>query len=455
MVAAQMYDALDDFAAAGQPLPADLYQRFVSWTRRAPLASVDHHMPATERNEMENKSEERAGWLREAMVVKLREQDAIVSDEVAAAFAAVPRHQFAPGEPLERSYDLNVTLAPKTLADGTETSVVSAAEIQAAMLEQTQIEPGMNVLEIGSGGYNAALIAELVGPTGWVTTVDIDADITARAAAYLRQSGYGRVSVVTADAEHGVPDHAPFDRIIVTVGAWDIPPAWIEQLTETGRIVVPLRFAGITRIIAFDRAPGSSVLTAASYRLGAFVPMQGDGATQEQLVAITPDVALRLDPQQQARFDIPALRKAIHEPGIERWSGTAFDMPDELQLFLLTNGGPQMPMLHVSQAMIDQDVFQPSARLGVPVLIAGGSFAYRTKRTNPQTSSGYETGVIAHGPDAEQVANRLLELIRDWARDHFLRGSAHIAYHPAGADATGPAGWNTVKRHGTLAVTWS
>jgi protein-L-isoaspartate(D-aspartate) O-methyltransferase len=52
-------------------------------------------------------------------------------------------------------------------------------------------------------------------------------------------------------APYGVPEHAPYDRIIVTVGAWDIPPAWIDQLSVRGRIFVPLRFAGLTRCIAF------------------------------------------------------------------------------------------------------------------------------------------------------------------------------------------------------------
>lgn len=92
----------------------------------------------------------------------------------------------------------------------------------------------MRVLEIGSGGYNAALIAELVGETGQVTTVDIDPDVADRAQSCLAAAGYHRVNVVVADAEGGVPKHAPYDRMIVTVGAWDIPPAWSDQLAEGG-----------------------------------------------------------------------------------------------------------------------------------------------------------------------------------------------------------------------------
>jgi protein-L-isoaspartate(D-aspartate) O-methyltransferase len=110
------------------------------------------------------------------------------------------------------------------------------------MLEQADLHPGMRVLEIGSGGYNAALIAELVGTEGAVTTVDIDPDVVDRARRYLEAAGYSQVTVVLADTANGVPERAPFDRIIVTAGVWDLPSAWADQLAVGGRLVVPLRF---------------------------------------------------------------------------------------------------------------------------------------------------------------------------------------------------------------------
>lgn len=392
--------------------------------------------------------------LRAAMVAALRDEGLIISDGVAAAMNAVPRQDFAPGEPLGTVYETHTTLAPKIGPDGRPTSVVSASHIQAIQLEQAGVEAGMNVLEVGSGGYNAALIAHLVGPTGSVTTVDIDADIVARARARLRTAGYEQVNVVLADAEHGVPPRAPYDRIIATVGAWDIPPAWLDQLTPDGRIVVPLRFAAITRLIAFDRSPVSPVLPASNYRLGSFVPMQGDGATAEDFVAVTPDIALRLDPQHKATFDVPALRKALNSTPVERWSGTPFDMPDELELFLLTSG-PDVPMLHAAQAAVDQGVVNPTVRRGTPAIVRGGSFAYRVKRETTEIAGGFETGVVAHGPEAEHVADELLSLIRNWAGNHFRRGAAHVAYHPNTADTSDLTGWRTTKRHGTLAISWS
>jgi len=127
-------------------------------------------------------------------------------------------------------------------AHGVSISSVSAPWLQAMMLEQAQIRPGMRVLEVGSGGYNAALIAELVGACGEVTTVDIDSDVVDRARQCLAAAGYRQVNIVLADAEGGVPDHAPCDRVIVTAETWDIPPAWPGQLAEGGRLVVPLRF---------------------------------------------------------------------------------------------------------------------------------------------------------------------------------------------------------------------
>ncbi|HET9896690.1 MAG TPA: hypothetical protein VFQ44_17305 [Streptosporangiaceae bacterium] len=125
------------------------------------------------------------------------------------------------------------------------------------MLEQAAIEPGMRVLEIGSGGYNAALIAELVGPSGAVTTVDIDPDVTGRATELLAAAGYGQVRVVLADGTGGEPAGAPYDRIMVTVEAADIAPAWVTQLVPQGRLVVPLRVCSLTRSVV--RTPRGSV----------------------------------------------------------------------------------------------------------------------------------------------------------------------------------------------------
>ncbi|QSB12853.1 methyltransferase, FxLD system [Natronosporangium hydrolyticum] len=404
------------------------------------------------------------------MVDDLRELEMVTTEPVAAALLAVPRHLFAAGEPPETVHDVNATLAPKLAPDGTKLSVISAPHIQAAMLEQAQIKPGMNVLEVGSGGYNAALLAELVGPNGAVTTVDIDPEICELARSRLDIAGYRHVRVLQADAEHGVPERAPYDRIIVTVGAADLPPAWIHQLHPEGRMVVPLQFAGITRLVAFDHN-GAGGLISRSYRLGSFVPMQGDGAQDEHLVPINGAVTLRVDQAATAEtLDVAALRKAVHTPRIARWSGTAFDFPDELDLFLLTCE-PEIPMyvLYAGESLVEQEVFTPAALRGAPTLVDGGSFGYRSKRTNNQIgaapgsgggrryeeqTAGFESGVVAYGPNAETVADQYLQLLRRWARDYRRRCAARIEYHPNSSDVGHVNGWRTNKKHGTVTVNW-
>ena len=231
--------------------------------------------------------------LRANMVRALRDQEGIKSEPVAAAFAAVPRHRFAPEAPLELAYDLHRTVPVKKDEHGLDISVMSAAHLQAVMLEQAGVEPGMKVLEIGSGGVNAAYLQELVGPDGEVTTVDIDRDIIDRARLCLDDAGYTRVKTVVADGEGCVPNGGPYDRIIVTAAAWDIPPSWISGLTEKGRLVVPLTVCGTTRSIAFDR-DGDGLLSR-SYGLAHFVPMQGEGAAEERKAMLRDGVALQTD----------------------------------------------------------------------------------------------------------------------------------------------------------------
>ncbi|WP_435599947.1 hypothetical protein [Streptomyces sp. C10-9-1] len=101
------------------------------------------------------------------------------------AVRAVPRHAFAPEVSLVAAYADDV-VATRHSPDGTTTGSVSAPWLRADMLEAARVQPGRRVLEIGSGGCNAALTAGLVGPTGHVTTLDIDPAVTERAVRFLR-----------------------------------------------------------------------------------------------------------------------------------------------------------------------------------------------------------------------------------------------------------------------------
>src|SRR6202044_3629837 len=127
---------------------------------------------------------------------------------VVAALRVVPRHLFTPGVPLARAYE-DTSIVTKTSERGRSLSSVSAPWVVAGMLARLDVRPGQSVLEIGSGGYQAALLRELVGPDGSVTTLDIDPDVVSRARACLDGAGYGDVRTVCADGEDGAPGGGP------------------------------------------------------------------------------------------------------------------------------------------------------------------------------------------------------------------------------------------------------
>ncbi len=105
------------------------------------------------------------------------------------------------------------------------------------MLEAGYVEPGMRVLEIGTGtGYTAALLAERLGARN-VTSIEVDPDLAARARAALERAGYREVTVITGDGARGCSARAPFDRVLSTVAAPRVPYAWVAQ-TRPGALVV-------------------------------------------------------------------------------------------------------------------------------------------------------------------------------------------------------------------------
>lgn len=190
-------------------------------------------------------SDERtAARLRRRLVTELRRTGRLRSDAVAGAFGAVPRELFvediAAGQGLEAVYR-DEPLPAKTDDQGWWLSSSSQPSIMAVMLEQLEVAPGQRVLEIGAGtGYNAALLRHLVGPDGRVTTIDVDPELARRARRALRRGGFS-AKVVAGDGRHGFAEGAPYDRIIVTASADEIPNAWLDQLRPGGRLQLPLR----------------------------------------------------------------------------------------------------------------------------------------------------------------------------------------------------------------------
>ncbi|MFB9961651.1 methyltransferase, FxLD system [Sinosporangium siamense] len=357
--------------------------------------------------------------MRQALIAKLRELGAIRTEPVAAAFATVWRHEFVPEVPLEQVYEPENAQVTKRDQDGVALSSISAARIQALMLEQADIRPGMRVLEIGSGGLNAALIAEMVGHDGAVTSIDIDADVIDRAERLLQATGYRRVNVVLADGENGEPNHAPYDRIIVTAGAADLAPAWQNQLAEDGRLVVPLRVQGLTRSIGFERE--GRHLIGRDYHTCGFVPMQGTGECRERLLVLHDgegvQVGLRVDDDRQ--IDAQRLGAALREPASEAWSGMTLEkgMPyDDLDLWLATSL-PTFALLATTRRARDSGLVASWSPMGVAAIIEGDSFAYLTYRATSPERTAFEFGALGHGPDGVKAADRLAEQMRVWNSD--------------------------------------
>jgi protein-L-isoaspartate(D-aspartate) O-methyltransferase len=182
------------------------------------------------------------------------------------AFAAVPRHQFIPDTiwithdaelvPLRRAEDpqewIQRAYGPAAVITQVDdghpagpgrrgryiTSSASQPTVVVLMLDALDAQPGMRVLEIGTGtGYNAALLAYRLGSAN-VTSVEIDPHLAEHARRALRTAGYP-LAVITTDGKRGYPPHAPYDRIVSTAAVQQVPYPWIAQTRPSGKILTP------------------------------------------------------------------------------------------------------------------------------------------------------------------------------------------------------------------------
>ncbi|MEV1320069.1 methyltransferase, FxLD system [Micromonospora arborensis] len=397
--------------------------------------------------------------LRQAMVDQLAADHAdkglTLRPEVEAAMRTVPRELFTPGLPLQEAYENRAVITKRRGEENI--SSVSAPFLIAEMLGQAADAlgglRGRHALEIGSGGYNASLLRELVGAAGSVTTVDIDSDVTDRAVACLAAAGYDDVKVVCTDAEHPVDPGRRYDLIIVTAGAWDIPPAWCDQLTDNGVLVVPLRTFGMTRAWALRRA-GVGLVSVSERQCG-FVPVQGDGAYDVQYVDVADGVHLRLDEGQQ--LDSQSLDGLLETPRQEAWAGLSLPPPTvlaDLDLWLATSitaARQEFVVLTAQEAAISSGVVAPSWRFGTPAVLHAGTFAYRSELR--WTGDAFDLGVYAHGPAAAAAARRLVEDMRAWVYAGCPAPALHVL--PAQTpDGDLPAGTAVDKRHSRLVLAW-
>jgi protein-L-isoaspartate(D-aspartate) O-methyltransferase len=169
--------------------------------------------------------------LRRQMVDSQLRQRGIADERVLTAMERVPRHQFAPEEYRGQAYEDH----PLPIGEG---QTISQPFIVAIMLDALKLSPTDKVLEIGTGsGYVTALLAEL---TESVISIERHDSLAESARALLAALGYSNVKVLTGDGTRGFPEAAPYDAIVVSAAAAEMPPALITQLREGGRMIIPV-----------------------------------------------------------------------------------------------------------------------------------------------------------------------------------------------------------------------
>jgi len=168
---------------------------------------------------------------RQRMVEKQIKARGVADERVLAAMEAVPRHEFV----LDESLDLAYNDHPLPIGYG---QTISQPYIVAVMTEMLELQAGDKVLEIGTGSaYQAAVLAEL---TDQVYTIEIIPELAERARDTLDRLGYDYVVSKQDDGYWGWEEHAPFDAIIVTAAPDHIPQPLLHQLTDGGRMVIPV-----------------------------------------------------------------------------------------------------------------------------------------------------------------------------------------------------------------------
>ncbi len=263
---------------------------------------------------------EDATVLQAALIKHLQATGSLTQPDVAAAFRAVPRHLFLPGLPLDEAY--RDEAIPTKMEGGHAISSSSQPAIMAIMLEQLSVSPGQRVLEIGAGtGYNAALLGQLAGPGGRVIAIDIDEDIVEAARLHLASAGAQNVDVICGDGAEGFAEGGPYDRIILTVGAWDIAPAWREQLRPGGRLVLPLSLgAGPQKCVVFVKPEADSEpwLVSESIRDCGFMRLRGLFAGPERMVGLGSEPGLNVALAGALQAPPESLLEWLSSPAAER-----------------------------------------------------------------------------------------------------------------------------------------
>lgn len=204
---------------------------------------------------------------REAMVERQIASRGITDPKILEAFRAVPREEFLSEEYRDVAYGDH----PLPIEAG---QTISQPYIVALMIKAAEVKPGDKVLEVGAGsGYAAAVISRIASE---VIAIERQSELVEVASERMRRLGYDNVRIVEGDGTRGWPDEAPFDAILAAASGSHVPPPWVEQLAERGRIVMPVGDPGwVQKLVKVTKGPAGNLITE---DLGAvrFVPLIGE-----------------------------------------------------------------------------------------------------------------------------------------------------------------------------------
>ncbi|MCX2969413.1 MULTISPECIES: methyltransferase, FxLD system [Streptomyces] len=384
-----------------------------------------------------------ADRLRSQLIDQLVEEGSVRTPRVEEAMRAVPRHLFVPNAPLEKAYG-NAPVNTKFDESGASISCASQPDIVGMMLEQLDVQPGQNILELGAGtGFNAGLLGHLVGEKGHVTTIDVDEDIVDGARGGLAAADIHNVEVILGDGALGHAPQAPYDRIEATVGAHGVPPAWLDQLAPGGRLLIPLRLRGsVSRSIAFEKQDGA--WRSVGSQMNTFMPLRRGIADDPRVfVPLAPDNTVTLVTNGDQKVDADALSDIFRQPRTEVWTEVTFRGPESaeyLELWLscaMPNGLSRMP----AKAEAIEKGLVTAPYPSSTAVFENGTLTYLTRRPYakkaPDGATLYEFGVIGHGPDAEALAGSVADQVRTWNRD-FRDHEVQFEIQPLDAVALAP-----------------
>lgn len=367
--------------------------------------------------------------LNQTLVDKLITDGQLTAPAVEAAFRNVLRHHFVPDQPMEDVYQ-DRAIGTKVMDEDTVSSS-SQPTMMAIMLEQLALEPGHRVLEIGAGtGFNAALMAHIVGETGHIVTVDIDQDIVDDAKAHLATAGVLGVEAVCADGGYGWLPGAPYDRIILTVGADDIAPAWWAQLKPGGLLVLPLALGVSQLVIAFEKvddAKANQQLISRSIRHCRFIRLRGAFASEQsnQILDSNGECSITATLEAAAHFDVGSIYQWLHESHLAQTTGV-FVTPQEategLGNWLLLREPVAALIIaagHAAEqglvpALTTYQIFHSVQTVGL-CSRQGMALLYLATQDAPTSAVGHRCPVmIARYGSCDELAEKLSDLVHEW-----------------------------------------